>query len=120
MVYNTMATSSKKSSRRGRVIVPKAVQKEAQLAVHLRKVGFQGCTDVGHRRAKQLARGGTVSEKDFKQIAGFFARHRYVSRPGFMAWNKAGRPESETWAKRKSILAMLAWGGVAGEKWTKK
>jgi hypothetical protein len=69
-----------------------------------------GFTDVGRRRASQLAAGGTISRSTVGRMRSYFARHEVDRRAnGFFAGEKdypsAGR------------VAWDAWGGDAGRSW---
>lgn len=117
--------SSKSKSRRRksgggakRYTIPMAVQNAAIKGLELKKLGFAGGTETGHKRARQLARGGTISENDLRVMRAWFARHDYTSKPGYKSWVRAGRPKDDPEYKRKgSIYAWLAWGGDPAQRW---
>ena len=47
----------------------------------------------------------------------WYARHFYTSRPGYLEWIKAGRPETKEWKNRHAIISWLIWGGEPGLRW---
>jgi hypothetical protein len=80
----------------------------AERGLKLREKHKRGGTEVGVRRAHQLAERRAVSEADVKDIHSYFARHE-VDRQG------------EGWADRSNpsagYIAWLLWGGDAGKSW---
>lgn len=97
--------------------IPEAVQRAAQQAIDLKKLGFKGGTPTGHKRAKQLARGGDISSKDLKVMRAWYARHLYASYPSYLFWVKEGKKKSQEYIKYGGIYSWLAWGGDPGYKW---
>jgi hypothetical protein len=93
---------------------PQAVRKAAQRAVRWIEDGKagKGFTDVGHRRAHQLAEGESVSDADARAMKGYFARHTVdKDADGF----KRGTPGFPSPGR----VAWDAWGGDAGERWVR-
>jgi hypothetical protein len=99
------------------VKVPSNVKKWANYAFKLRKLGFQGATETGWKRAKQLATKDEIPIEDIRYMHAWFSRHIYTSYPGFMKWMEAGRPKEKQWHNKRSIISILTWGGPAGLKW---
>ena len=98
--------------------VPAPVKRAAELALKLRdQYGFQGATSTGWKRAVQLATKSHVSIEDFRFIRNWYARHVFVSKPGYDAWTSAGSPKTPTWAKHHAICSWLTWGGNPGLTW---
>ena len=87
-----------------------AVAKEAQKAIDLRKDGHRGGTDVGWKRASQLANRTPVTLDIIKRMVSYFARHA-VDKKG-KDWNNKEKPS-------KGRVSWLLWGGDAGRSWAK-
>jgi hypothetical protein len=69
-----------------------------------------GFTDVGRRRASQLAAGGTISRSTVGRMRSYFARHEVDRRAnGFFAGEKDYPSPGR--------VAWDAWGGDAGRSW---
>lgn len=69
-------------------------------------------TDVGRKRASDLARGAAVSEQTIRRMNSFFARHEVDKRAeGFRAGEK-GYPSP-------GRVAWDAWGGDPGQSWAR-
>lgn len=93
---------------------PKGVQEEAQRALNWMKEGHAGAnfTDVGRRRASQLANGQPVSVRTLRRMNSYLARHSVDSKgegykPGEKGYPSAGR------------VAWAAWGGDPAKSWVK-
>jgi hypothetical protein len=84
------------------------VANAAERGLRLREKHGRGGTDVGVRRAHQLANREAVSDRDIKDIYSYFARHT-VDKQG------------EGWADRNNpsagYIAWLLWGGDPAEAW---
>ena len=92
--------------------VPEGVQSAAKRALKWISEGKAGSgfTDVGRRRASQLASGGTVSRDTVARMKSYFARHTSDRKAeGFNAGEK-GYPSP-------GRVAWDAWGGDAGKTW---
>jgi hypothetical protein len=87
---------------------PKAVADEAAKGLELREQHGRGGTDVGRRRANQLANREAVSERDIKSMYSYFARHQ-VDKRG-KNWGDKDKPSA-------GYIAWLLWGGEAGKRW---
>lgn len=91
---------------------PRLVREAAQRALEWIAQGKagQGFTDVGRRRAVQLANGQAVSEETIRRMRSYFARHE-VDRAA-LGFNR-GEPGYPTPGR----VAWDAWGGDAGRRW---
>lgn len=87
---------------------PAAVAKEAECGLALRKEHGRGGTEVGVRRAHQLADREAVSSRDIKSMYSYFARHE-VDKHG-TDWANKAKPSA-------GYIAWLLWGGESGRKW---
>jgi hypothetical protein len=94
--------------------VPDGVQSAAKRALKWISDGKagDGFTDVGRRRASQLASGGSVSRDVVARMKSYLARHQSDKKAeGFYA-GQEGYPSP-------GRVAYDAWGGDAGYTWTK-
>ena len=100
------------SSTDGGYTPPQGVQEAAQRAVRWIEDGKAGrnFTDVGRKRAHQLAEGRTVSEADAKKMKAYFARHTVDKDADGFTRGTDGFPSP-------GRVAWDAWGGDAGERW---
>jgi len=89
---------------------PKTVARQAEKGLKLREEHGRGGTDVGKRRAQQLANQEVVSDRDIKSIYSYFARHT-VDKQG-KGWADQDKPSA-------GYIAWLLWGGDPGETWVK-
>lgn len=92
--------------------IPDGVQSAAKRALKWISEGKagDGFTDVGRRRASQLAKGGSVSRDVVARMKSYFARHTNDRKAeGFNAGEK-GYPSP-------GRVAWDAWGGDAGRTW---
>ncbi len=99
------------------VKVPKDVASRAKKAFRLRELGFKGGIETGWKRAKQLATKKEISIQDLRYMRNWFARHYYTSRPVYIKWARAGKPETPEWFNKRGIIAWLIWGGDPALKW---
>lgn len=98
---------------------PNTVKKEAKLSLLLKRKGFSGGTNTGIRRAISLAY-GTIDIKNLLIMRNWFARHLYISRPGYLLWKKIGQPDNiKLRNKIKGAISWLLWGGDAGYNWVR-
>lgn len=91
----------------------KPTKKMASAARHglrLRDKFDRGGTDVGVKRAKQLADQEECSEEDVKDMHAYFARHEVDKNPGEHEWGSDSDPSA-------GYIAWLLWGGNAGKDW---
>jgi hypothetical protein len=92
--------------------VPAGAQNAAKRALKWIAEGKAGSgfTDVGRRRASQLAAGGTISRSTVGRMRSYFARHEVDRRAnGFFAGEKDYPSPGR--------VAWDAWGGDAGRTW---
>ena len=87
---------------------PKGVAEQAAKGLELREAHGRGGTDVGRRRARQLANRQPVSERDIKSMYSYFARHE-VDKQG-KNWGDRDKPSA-------GYIAWLLWGGEPGKRW---
>ena len=90
---------------------PKGVATQAKRGLDLRDKHDRGGTEVGLRRAHQLADQKPVSDKDIKDIYSYFARHT-VDKDG-KGWGSRTDPSA-------GYIAWLLWGGDPAERWIKR
>lgn len=91
---------------------PQGVQSAAKRALKWIADGKAGSgfTDVGRRRASQLASGASISRDTVARMKSYFARHRVDRKAtGFNA-GEEGYPSP-------GRVAWDAWGGDAGQAW---
>jgi hypothetical protein len=92
---------------------PADVAKAAQAALDIRKTlppSRRGGTDVGVRRAVQLARRDMVSIDTIRRMVSFFARHAEAP----------GSAEARRDKTSKAAQAWGLWGGNPGRAWAAK
>ena len=89
---------------------PANVAKAAKRGLELRQQFRRGGTEVGARRAAQLADGKPVSDADVVAIASYFKRHSVDKRAKTHRWGDEDDPSA-------GYIAWLLWGGDAGEAW---
>lgn len=82
----------------------------ARRGLRLREKFGRGGTDVGVRRAHQLADRRELSEADVKSMHSFFARHAVDKETKSHAWDSDTDPSA-------GFIAWLLWGGDAGKAW---
>jgi hypothetical protein len=94
---------------------PSGVQAEARRALQWIKEGHAGSgfTDVGRKRASDLARGAAVSRETIGRIANYLGRH------GSDKKGKGWSPGSEGYPSPGRV-AWAAWGGDPALTWVKK
>ena len=93
---------------------PKGVQQVGRRAVKWIEEGKagRGFTDVGRRRAHQLADGEALSDAEVKKMAAYFARHAVDREADGFTRGTEGFPSP-------GRVAWDAWGGDAGERWVR-
>jgi hypothetical protein len=82
----------------------------AKRGLNLRDKFGRGGTQVGVKRAHQLAERKDVSEKDVKSMASYFARHKVDQSGGSHRWDSDDDPSA-------GFIAWLLWGGDEGKRW---
>nr|DAW17356.1 MAG TPA: HK97 Family Phage Portal Protein [Caudoviricetes sp.] len=95
--------------------VPAGVQSAAKRALKWISEGKagDGFTDVGRRRASQLASGGTVSRDVVARMKSYFARHANDRKATGFSSGEEGYPSP-------GRVAWDAWGGTAGQAWVNR
>lgn len=93
---------------------PKGVQKVGQRAVKWIEDGQAGrnFTDVGRKRARQLANGESLPDQDVKKMQAYFARHEVDKKADGFKRGTDGFPSP-------GRVAWDAWGGDEGQRWVK-
>lgn len=92
---------------------PEGVQNAAKRALKWISEGKAGggFTDVGRRRASQLASGSPVSREVIGRMRSYFARHEVDK-------NATGFSSGEEGFPTPGRVAWDAWGGDAGKSWS--
>jgi len=85
----------------------------AKRGLKLRAKFGRGGTDVGVRRAEQLADRREFSATDVKAIHSYFARHAVDKNGKAHAWDSSSDPSA-------GYIAWLLWGGDEGKAWAKR
>lgn len=85
----------------------------AKLGLQLRERFGRGGTDVGVRRARQLATRETLDPADIKSMYSYFARHAVDKNTTRHRWGSREDPSA-------GYIAWLLWGGDEGESWAKR
>lgn len=113
--------------RRGREFrVPKKVKEEAELSLYMkRKLGYEGGTETGMRRAVQLSTRECVGTETLKQMRHWMSRHGPDARNGgtsynnYVKWVSLGKPEDRP-REFRGAVAWLMWGGDPAYLWIKE
>ncbi|MES2755069.1 MAG: hypothetical protein V4659_10430, partial [Pseudomonadota bacterium] len=82
----------------------------ARRGLKLREKFKRGGTEVGVKRAHQLANRAPVSPADVKAMHSFFARHAVDKDAKTHKWDSNDDPSA-------GFIAWLLWGGDAGKTW---
>jgi len=82
----------------------------AKRGLKLREQFKRGGTEVGVRRAHQLADRRAVSKADVKSMHSYFARHGVDKKGAAHEWGSATDPSA-------GYIAWLLWGGDEGKAW---
>jgi len=82
----------------------------AKRGLELREKFDRGGTDVGVKRAEQLAAQRDVSEDDLKSMYSYFARHAVDKEAKSHKWGDESDPSA-------GYIAWLLWGGEDGKAW---
>lgn len=92
---------------------PQGVREEAQRALAWIEEGHAGSnfTDVGRRRASQLANGEAVSLDTIQRMASYLARHEVDKQGEGFSPGEPGYPSP-------GRVAWAAWGGDPAVAWT--
>ena len=91
---------------------PEGVRAAAKRALKWIEEGKAGAnfTDVGRKRASDLARGADISVDTLKRMKSFFARHEVDKKATGFSAGEEGYPSP-------GRVAWDAWGGDAGQSW---
>jgi hypothetical protein len=85
----------------------------ARHGLELREKFDRGGTDVGVRRAEQLAAREMLGEADIKSMHSYFARHEVDKVSKSHDWGDEKDPSA-------GYIAWLLWGGEDGKAWVDK
>ena len=89
--------------------VPKAVSDAAKRGLELHEAHGHGGTPVGLAMARQLAKGGKLSDEDALHVSKYFPRH---------AGDNLDQDGSDGRQPSNGYIAWLLWGGDAGREWS--
>ncbi len=89
---------------------PKTVAAAAARGLALRAQFGRGGTEIGVRRAHQLAAREEVSPEDIMRISSYFARHEVDKQVRSRVWGDERNPSA-------GYIAWLLWGGDEGRRW---
>ena len=92
---------------------PKGAREEADRGLAWRREFKRGGTAIGIARARDLARGATLSPSTVQRMASYFARHE-VDKQG------KGWSPGEDGFPSNGRIAWALWGGDAGRAWASK
>jgi len=94
---------------------PESVQQAGKQALEWLKEGKQGdgFTDVGRKRASDLANGHPISLDTLKRMKAYFDRHQPDKDAEGFNYGESGYPSA-------GRVAWEAWGGNAGYSWAKR
>ena len=85
----------------------------ARLGLELRERFGRGGTEVGVRRARQLAAREALTPADIKSMYSYFARHAVDKNTTRHVWGSTENPSA-------GFVAWLLWGGDEGQAWVGK
>ena len=85
----------------------------ARLGLELRERFGRGGTEVGVRRAEQLAAREALAPADIKSMYSYFARHAVDKNTTRHVWGSTDNPSA-------GFVAWLLWGGDEGKAWVGK
>jgi hypothetical protein len=86
------------------------IAQNAKKGLALRAKFNRGGTDVGVRRAEQLAKRSELSEHDVKAMHSYFARHAVDKQGKQHSWGSDEDPSA-------GYVAWLLWGGDEAKTW---
>lgn len=89
------------------------MQEEAKRGLAWREEFGRGGTEVGIRRAKQIASGKLIPEGDILEIYAFHSRHQVDKKAEGYNPGEEGYPSN-------GRIAIALWGGDAGFEWSKR
>jgi hypothetical protein len=85
----------------------------ARLGLRLRERFGRGGTEVGVRRARQLAERRQLEPSDIKSMYSYFARHEVDKNTTRYRWGSTEDPSP-------GFVAWLLWGGEEGKEWVNR
>jgi len=85
----------------------------ARLGLRLREQFRRGGTEVGVRRACQLAERRELEPSDIKSMYSYFARHEVDKNTTRYRWGSTEDPSP-------GFVAWLLWGGEEGKEWVNR
>ena len=85
----------------------------AKLGLELRDKFNRGGTEVGVRRAHQLANREDLDPSDIKSMYSYFARHEVDKKSTSHRWGAKTDPSA-------GYIAWLLWGGEDGKRWVER
>ncbi|MEP9402961.1 hypothetical protein [Sphingomonas sp. VNH70] len=91
----------------------KKMAANAEKGLKLRERFDRGGTEVGVKRAKQLADGKPLSDADVKSMHSYFARHKVDKDTKAHEWGNDDDPSA-------GYIAWLLWGGDEGRDWAER
>ena len=91
----------------------KKMAANAEKGLTLREKFGRGGTEVGMKRAKQIAGGGPMSDTDVKSMHSYFARHKVDKDTKAHNWGDDNDPSA-------GYIAWLLWGGDEGKDWAER
>jgi len=91
----------------------KKMAANAEKGLKLRERFDRGGTEVGVKRAKQLADGKPLSDADVKSMHSYFARHKVDKDTKAHEWGNDDDPSA-------GYTAWLLWGGDEGRDWAER
>jgi hypothetical protein len=86
--------------------ITKDMKKNAEYALMLLELGYQGGTETGKQRAKQLKEQSYLTIDDIRNMRNWYARHIYTSYPGFRRYI-----ESDGKDINRGAISWMLWGG---------
>jgi hypothetical protein len=92
------------------IIPPVKVANTAAKGLKLREKFGRGGTDVGLKRARELAAREAITPDDIIAISSYFKRHKVDKKAKSHDWGELSNPSA-------GYIAWLLWGGDAGEGW---
>ena len=106
--------------------IPKKVKKQADLGLKLLDKGYNGGTQTGWNRARQLSNNEYIDLDSLADMRTWFSRHGPdaknggTSYPGYLRWLEDKKPmNGKGKNKYRGAVAWLIWGGDAAYTWLK-
>jgi hypothetical protein len=99
------------------ISVPASVKNAAKKGLEKHNNGWDGGTNTGFARARQLINNSKIPIDDVRVMRNWYARHYKTSYPFYKQWEDEGKPEKK---RQNSIVAWEIWGGNAGLNFVNK